>query len=485
MLPISRSVRLPRVPSPARHPRRSTRAAARLTVGLAGFTAAAVLAACGSSGTSSSTGGGKAAASPSPSASVLAGGKSCSSSATKITFWAWVPGIARAVTAFNQTHPSICVTLENPGAGLAEYTPLNNALKAGSGAPDVAEVEYDELPSFIIQKYVDNLVPYGASKYKGDFAPWAWQEVTQGNGVYAMPSDAGPAGFYYNAKLLAQYHLTPPSTWTQFASDAVAVHKANPKVYLANWTPTDLQWLLTAMAQAGAFPYKYSGGSTVTIDWAGAAQMKFASFWQNLVNEKAVSTVNDANSSPLPAEDLDNGVVLTSPLESAWAPSYFQPDAKKTLGDWRAAALPQWTAGANVSANWGGSTYPVFSQSKHPAQAAEFAEWLTGNQASWTILKTPPSELFPTYLPLLNDPSFKSLTYPVSGTSQPNQVFSTAATEIQPVQWPPFMTEALNQALTTFQPALNGKATVQQVFQTFQSQEVAYAKAQGFTVSTG
>lgn len=73
------------------------------------------------------------------------------------------------------------------------------------------------------------------------------------------------------------------------------------------------------MAQAGAFPYKYSGGSSVTIDWAGPAQMKFASYWQNLVNEKAVSTVNDANSSPLPAEDLDNGVVLTSPLESAWA----------------------------------------------------------------------------------------------------------------------------------------------------------------------
>jgi multiple sugar transport system substrate-binding protein len=336
-----------------------------------------------------------------------------------------------------------------------------------------------------VQKYVDNLVPYGADKYKSDFAPWAWKEVSQGSAVYAMPSDAGPAGFYYNQKLFSQYHLSPPSTWTQFASDAVSLHKANSKIYLANWTPTDLQWLLTAMAQAGAFPYKYSGGSSVTIDWNGPAQMKFASFWQTLVNEKAVSTVNDANSSPLPAEDLDNGVVLTSPLESAWAPSYFQPDAKKTLGDWRAAALPQWTAGANVSANWGGSTYPVFSQSKHPAQAAEFSEWLTGNQASWTILKTPPSELFPTYLPLLNDPSFKSLTYPVSGTSQPNQVFSVAATEIQPVQWPPFMTEALNQALTTFQPALDGKATVQQVFQTFQNQEVSYAKAQGFTVVTG
>ncbi len=484
MLPISRSVRLPRVPSPTRHPRRSTRAAARLTVGLAGLTAAAVLAACGSSGTTSSPSGGKASASPSPSASVLAGGKSCSSSATKITFWAWVPGMSRAVTEFNSTHPSICVTLENPGAGVAEYTLLNNTMKAGSGAPDVAEMEFDELPSFIVQKYVVNLVPYGANNYKSDFAPWAWKEVSQGAGVYAMPSDAGPAGFYYNEKLFSQYHLTAPTTWTQFASEAVSLHKANSKVYLANWTPTDLQWLLTAMAQAGAFPYKYSGGSSVTIDWTGPAEMKFAAFWQDLVNSKAVSTVNDANSSPLPAENLDNGVVLTSPLESAWAPSYFQPDAKKSLGDWRAAPLPQWTSGANVSADWGGSTYPVFSQSKHQAQAAEFSEWLTANQASWNILKTPPSELFPTYLPLLNDPSFKSITYPVSGTSQPNQVFSAAAKNIPATPWPPFMTQALTQANTTFGGVLSGKETMQQAFAAFQTAEVNYAKAQGFNVST-
>jgi multiple sugar transport system substrate-binding protein len=391
----------------------------------------------------------------------------------------------RAVEEFNKTHPSICVTQENPGAGLNEYTLLNNAMKAGSGAPDVAEVEFDELPAFIIQKYVLNLVPYGADKYQGDFAPWAWHEVSQGSAVYAMPSDAGPAGFYYNQKLFAQYHLKAPSTWAQFATEAATLHKDNPGAYLANFSPTDLQWMLTAMAQAGAFPYQYSGGSSVTIDWTGPAQTKFAQYWQNLVGSHEVSTVNDANSSPLPNENQDNGTVASVPLESAWGPSYFQPDAKKTMGDWLAAPLPQWTAGARVSADWGGSTYPVFAQSRHPAQAAEFSEWLTANAGSWNILKTSPSELFPTYLPLLNDSSFKTLTYPVSGTSQPNQVFTAAATEIQPVQWPPFMTQALNQAETTFQPVLSGKETLQQAFSDFQNAEVSYAKAQGFTVSAG
>jgi len=465
-----------------------SRVRVRVTAGLTGLAAVALLTACGGS----SSGGGAAPASTksssssaSPSASVLAGGASCSSSATKVTFWAWVPGMSRAVTAFNKSHPSICVTLENPGAGLDEYTPLSNALKAGSGAPDVAEIEFDELPSFEVQKQVVNLVPYGADKYQSDFVPWAWQEVSQGSAVYAMPSDAGPAGFYYNSKLLAQYHLTPPATWAQFATESATLHKDNPKVYMANFSATDLQWLLTAMAQAGAFPYTYSGGSSVGINWTGAAQAKFASYWQQLIGAHDISTVNDANNSPLPNQNLDNGVVASSPLNSAWAPSYFQPDAKKTLGDWRAAALPQWSAGASVSADWGGSTYPVFKQSAHPAAAAEFSEWLTASPQAWAILKTSPSELFPTYKPLLSDSSFKSLTYPVSGTSQPNQVFTAAAGEIQPVQWPPFMTEALNQALTTFQPVLSGKETLQQAFSAFQSQEASYAKAQGFTVTTG
>src|SRR6201996_2634029 len=307
----------------------------RVSAGLTGLAAVALVAACGGS----SSGGGAAPASTktggssaSPSASVLAGGASCSASATKITFWAWVPGVSRAVTAFNKSHPSICVTLENPGAGLNEYTPLSNALKAGSGAPDVAEIEFDELPSFEIQKQVVDLTKYGANKYKNDFVSWAWQEVSQGSAVYAMPSDAGPAGFYYNAKLMAQYHLSPPSTWAQFATEAATLHKANAKVYLANFSATDLQWLLTAMAQDNAFPYTYSGGSKVGINWTGSAQMQFASYWQKLISAKEISTVNDANNSPLPNQNLDNGVTLSSPLNSAWAPSYFQPDAKKTAG---------------------------------------------------------------------------------------------------------------------------------------------------------
>jgi len=456
----------------------------RITTAVAGAAAISLLAAC-SSGGSSSTGGGTTSspastASASPTVTVVAG--SCSPNATKVLFWAWVPGMGRAVTEFNKTHPGICVTQEDVGAGDPQYVAITNALKAGSGAPDVAEVEFDELPSFEVTKNVVNLVPYGANNYKSKFTTWAWDEVRQGDAVYAMPGDAGPMAFYYNTKELAKYGITPPTTWAEFATDAAKLHKANPSAYMTNFSAIDLQWVMSLMAQDNAWPFAYSGGSNVTINWTGPKQMAFASYWQNLLAAHEVNATTDVSATSF--ADLDKGIDA-SWLSSAWGPSYFAPDAKTSLGNWRAAPLPQWTAGANVAANWGGSTYPVFTQSKHPKEAAEFAEWLNATDASWNITKTAPSSLFPTYLPLLNDPSFKNITVPLSGSSTPGVAFTAAASQIEGVPWPPFMTEALTQSATVFAGVMNGKQTLQTAFKNFQNVLVTYAKAQGFTVSTG
>jgi multiple sugar transport system substrate-binding protein len=358
---------------------------------------------------------------------------------------------------------------------------ITNALKAGSGAPDVAEIEFDELPSFEVTHQVVNLVPYGANNYKSKFTPWAWSEVSQGDAVYAMPGDAGPMAFYYNTKMLAQYHITPPATWAEFAADAAKLHKANSKAYMTNYSAIDLQWVMSLMAQDNAWPFAYSGGSNVTINWTGPKQMAFASYWQNLLSAHEVNATTDVSATSF--ADLDKGIDA-SWLSSAWGPSYLAPDAKQSLGNWRATAMPQWTAGANVGANWGGSTYPVFSQSAHPKQAAQFAEWLTASPASWAIVKTPPSSLFPTYSPLLSSPSFKDLTVPLSGSTHPYVAFTAAAPRITTVQWPPFMTEALTQSATVFAGVANGSQTLQSAFAKFQSVLVNYAKQQGFQVST-
>lgn len=404
----------------------------------------------------------------------------CKPGATKVVAWIWVPGINRAVNLFNKTHPSICVTLDDVGAGNAEYVKLASAIKAGVGEPDVAEVEYSELPNFEITKSLLNLVPYGANKVKKDFAPWAWKEVSQGGAVYGMPGDSGPVGLYYNSSIFAKYHLALPKTWAQFASEAATLHKDDPAAAFTNFDATDIGWMLALMAQDNAFPFKWTGGSNITINFDGPKQKAFAAYWQKLIDEKLVQTNTDGTVMWGEMAKSDDATWLPA----AWGPSYFAPAAGKSNGVWRAAPLPQWSAGADVQTNLGGSSYPVMASSKVPKQAAEFSIWLNASQASWNVIKTPPSSLFPTYLPLLSSSSFRTLTYPVSGSSHPNTVFDTAAEKVTPVEWPPFMTEVITEAGSVFAGTLNGKETLQKALATFQTTVVKYAKSQGFKVRT-
>jgi multiple sugar transport system substrate-binding protein len=406
--------------------------------------------------------------------------KACKPGGVQVEFWDWVPGIYRMVDVFNETHPGICVKLDDVGAGDTEYVKLTDAIKASSGVPDVAEVEFDELPSYEITNSVVNLAQYGADKYKSLFAPFAWSEVSQGSAVYAMPGDSGPMDLFCNSSILTKYHITIGSTWASFASAATALHKANPSIYLASFDPEDMQYLVSVMAQDNAFPFSWNGGSKVTIDFTGMNEMAFANYWQKLFSSGAVKAAADFQNAFW--SDLNNGTYACW-VASAWGPSYLAPNlTSKSLGDWRTYPLPQWKAGANVAANWGGSTYPVFKASTHPAQAAEFSEWMNGTMQSWNIMKTAPSSLFPTFLPLLKQPSFSTISIPATGKTPLFNQAAAAATHVAAVSWPPFMTYFL--ALTTTANVITGKGTMQADFKSLQSTMVSYAKSQGFTVST-
>ncbi|MGH3170871.1 MAG: ABC transporter substrate-binding protein, partial [Trebonia sp.] len=396
--------------------RRRRRTARRLTmVSMSAMAAAgvALLSACGGTTTQAAASGSSGTSSATSSATASASGgaraTSCKSGATQLTFWGWAPGYQQVVNEFNKTHPDICVTLEDNGAAINEYTKLTAALHAGVGTPDVAEVEYLELPSLEITNSLVNLVPYGVNSYKSDIAPFAWDQVSEGPAVYAMPGDIGPMAFYYNARLLSKYHITAPATWAQFATDAAALHKADPSAYLANFDPVETQWLYALMQEAGVFPFRYSGGTHVTIDFTGAAQMAFASYWQNLISAGDVNHTSDF--SPVFWHNLDNDVDA-SWLSAAWSPADMAPNVTKTTGDWRAAPLPQESASADLAGSWGGSTFAVVKGTAHPQQAAEFAEWYGGTMASWKILSSPAAGAFPGYTPLLDSPSLTKATIP-------------------------------------------------------------------------
>lgn len=116
---------------------------------LAAFTAAVLLAAC------SAAGGGQ-------------------DRPTVVTYWSWVAGSQELVDGFNATHDDVKVHFEQipagPGGG---YSKMFNAVKAGK-APDIATVEYPQLPDFVTQQVVQSLSPRGVDSLADQYPPWTW-----------------------------------------------------------------------------------------------------------------------------------------------------------------------------------------------------------------------------------------------------------------------------------------------------------------------
>jgi len=406
---------------------------------------------------------------------------SCAAGATQLTFWNWSTGYDLVVNEFNKTHPDICVDLENAGAAGDEYTKLADTLKAGSGAPDVATIEYFELPSFEITNSLVDLSTFGIDSVKDKIAPFAWSQVSSGSHVFAMPVDLGPIVLYYNQAEFKAAGVDVPTTWSEFAKAAQTIHAKNSSAAITNFDPETAQLVLAMMQQYGAFPFTYSGGTEIGINFTGAKQMEFAKYWQKLISAKEVTTA--AEFSPTQWSNLDGGK-NASRLSPAWGPAGMQLNMTKSNGNWRAAQIPQATAGGTATGNWGGSTLAVVAGSQHAKEAAEFVQWVGSSDEAWKILSGDVAGAFPAYLPLLNDSAFQSRTMKISGDSASNKVFAQAAQSLESAQWPPIMTAALTQWTSTFAGVSKGTETMQQAFTNFQDQMVKYAQAQGFTVTS-
>jgi hypothetical protein len=143
----------------------------------------AALTACGGSGSGS---GGSTPAKPVGQSDV----DKAMSTPTKLTFWTWVPNIADEVALFEKKYPAIKVQVVNAGQGADQYKKLRTALQAGTGAPDVCQIEYQYTPTFTITDSLLNLRPYGAAALQSKFVDWTWAQVSgPGGEVWAIPQD--------------------------------------------------------------------------------------------------------------------------------------------------------------------------------------------------------------------------------------------------------------------------------------------------------
>jgi multiple sugar transport system substrate-binding protein len=431
------------------------------------------LAACGGSGGGSAA---PAASAPVSKADI----DKAMSTPTELTFWTWVPDIQQEVALFEKKYPAIKVKVVNAGQGLPQYTKLRTALQAGTGAPDVAQLEYQYIPTFTLTDSLLDLRPYGASALKDKFVDWTWGQVSGSHGeVWAIPQDTGPMGMLYRQDIFDKYGIAVPKTWDDFAAAARKLHAANPGIYLTDLAANEAGAWHGLLWQAGAKPYASSSKSDIAIKVNDEPSKKLATYWGTLAKEGVIGVEPDFTDSWFSA--LNKGKYATW-LTAAWGPVFLSGTAKSTAGKWRAAPLPQWDGSAPRSGNWGGSTSAVIKITKNPIAAAQFAQFINGNPESAKLFATK-QFFFPATKALLADPGYVGDASAFYGGQQVNQVFADISTTVGPsFQWPPFLDRVVTDWTETVGKSLAAKTDTVAALDQWQSRITTFAKSQGFTV---
>lgn len=400
--------------------------------------------------------------------------------AVNLTFWAWTPHTQNQVDLFMQKYPHIKVTLENIG-GEDQNTKIRAALRAGTGFPDVVQAEFQRIPSFRAVDALLDLAPYGGNDVRDQFVDWAWESVSDGDAVYAMPWDSGPMGLLYRSDLFeAAGSATPPETWEGFAELAKKYATDNPGRYLTNFGANNGGWMIGVLWQAGSKPFSGSGAD-ITIRINDEPAKKWATYWQDLLDAKAVDLT--PNWTPEWFAAFDNGTIA-SWIAAAWSPVQLTNVAKASIGKWHASQIPQWTAGRKDTSNWGGSTFSVIKPTAHPEEATLFATFMATDSEATRRYNTE-QFLFPVRKELLADASLMGTKSDFYGGQAVNEVFADAAQNVLPgYQFSPFhdvFTSALQEQISG---AVSGNGTLSDALDRTQEAVVAYATEQGYNVTT-
>ncbi|WP_433235123.1 ABC transporter substrate-binding protein [Streptosporangium sp. CA-135522] len=439
----------------------------------AALTVSLTAAACGSSGSDGSSGTGDPGAAKPAAVSDADLQKALNTGGT-LTVWAWEPTLKQVVADFQAKYPKVEIKLVNAGTGNDQYTALQNAVKAGSGVPDVAQVEYYALPQFALAKSITDLNAFGADKLKTTFTPGPWNSVHAGDGIYGLPMDSGPMALFYNKEVFDKYDLKVPATWEDYLAAAEKLHKANPKAYITSDTG-DAGFTTSMIWQAGGKPYTVKG-TDVGINFDDPGTQKFTATWQKLIDGKLLSPV--AGWSDAWYKGLGDGTIATLPI-GAWMPANLESGVKAAAGKWRVAPMPQWEAGGKANSENGGSSLVVPEGGTNKNLAYAFIKYANVDEGAQIRID---NGAFPATTAHLQDPAFQNKEFPYFGGQKVNQVLAESAGQVvSGWSYLPFQVYANSIFNDTVGKAYTS-STLQEGLKAWQEASIKYGQEQGFTV---
>ena len=337
---------------------------------------------------------------------------------TELSFWVYGANYEALIEEYEREHGDISIDLvrrDKDDHQLGLFT----ALSAGSGAPDIAALDWNELETYLDARhqFVD-LRTFGADEKADDFLDWAFQAGTpsDSDSLIGLPTTVSPTVMHYNADLFSEAGLP---------SDPEEVEQA-----LQSWAQFE-DAALQLLEETGSA----MAGNPDVIYHAKRDQLEKAYF--NEEGELLIGSEPYIESIFMDTADLmDEDVILLHDRDSdSWREALRNEAFAVILGDrkmsdnltedapdmnnWRMAQIPE---GAG---NHGGTWLSIPEQSNHAEEAYRFIEWLTSPEQ---LLRMYEEEgQFPPAPAVYEDERFSVVTDPYFGGQATGPVFAEAA----------------------------------------------------------
>lgn len=398
---------------------------------------------------------------------------------TKLTFWAWEPCMKEIVPAFMKKYPKVQVDLQTI-TGVSQYQKMGNVIQAGSGIPDIAQVEYFALPQFIYQKALYDLTQVSFRSMQSTFTTSAWDSVNILGGLYALPSAKGPVVMFYRKDIFNSLGISVPKTWDDYKAAAKAVQQSDSGKWIGNSGWLDPSW---GIWLAGGHPFKNDSQTSVTINLNDDGSNR----WANAINGINSGLMNRTISSWSAdwTNALGNGT-LVSVIGGAWMGGVLINSVKQAGGGvWQAAPAPTFTGGPSGTSEHGGSSFVVMQNgdAKNKLAAAGFVKWITSSQTAMQFLIK--YGLLPPTKSDLSDPSFINGGVDYFGGQAVNKVYADASNNINPgFEFLPYALYANTVVTDTVYKALGDGSDMKTALAGWQKSLVDYGTQQGYTVKS-
>ena len=335
--------------------------------------------------------------------SVLAGCSGGGGSGGKVTITYWrhdneaeVKALNQLIASFEKEHTNIKVKMEVIPYDDYE-TKIRTAL-AGGKAPDIMGIDGPFVASYAHQEAIIPLDTYFAANGDlDDITAPVRESLTYNGKIWAAPLNDASVAMFYNKKLFADNNIPLPSenpdeawTWEQVLEAAKKIN--NPEKNIYGWEPA---WgvgggegsafvKMSLLWQAGAEVLSEDGKTA--NGYLNSPETKRAlEFFSGLYNDSKVAPKE------LPPEAFESGklgIMMNGPWHLPYLENSF-PDFK----DW--AVAPLWKDKKQVTP-MGSWNMGITKKSKHPDEAWEFVNWVTGKEGAkvwYEVTKNLPARL--------------------------------------------------------------------------------------------